>query len=946
MKKFLKSTFICSGALVVSFVIAFLCQYQKKMPTPIIPDKEVAPLTDKEILLNSLSTISCFDCDASIDIKTEDDVIIDVDFSGQGDASNLQDIKLGGHLDMDIDGLEVNANLGYFDGTMFFDFKENYFSLETNDLLDFIKMIPSYGLSLEMPLDISSFSIGELEDSILSMDDKEVTPQGEYFYTYHYNDDLTLYIKTNEKNEFTGIRTDTMFYKNNMIKLDIDLNRIGADELNIENPKEGQNAFKYQDFKPAFTIIDDAMRFIKKDSATINLAFDLKKYDDATEKDILSTDLNISYDKTSKLYGIEGSITENERDHEMLFAYQNATLYAHYHDLKVSVQLESLEGVVNYILRKIGDDTITEALGAAAGSLTGIDLDEILAKADGVLGTIGLTSTTLEIELDPTVFDIDGLHKLTVKLDFDDEKLISITIKDLNVMGYGGDIVITFLDFVPLSFNEEEYVSFDPAFTLVEGIDELLDDKQFRIEFNASLDKVNPAEQDITFDGGLQFDIEDMFGYGEIDIMDGTGYNHNVKIDMKSPAEILFAYNDAMYGKFDTDTMRELIALVADVINDPDEHFQELFGDLMNTVSDMPIMEALNGDIGLLFSTKIIKDLEVTPDYLQVTLYLDIVGMQDKTVTIKVNYKDYHFAGIDISSADLLDGTIVNFHGELLEFDESLETSRLDPYEEYMDFSDIKVLLELGINTSKFDYFRFTSTINLSLGSLLGDLFEIPLDVAIRNDHGDVKVVGKMSDIPTIIAVNKNSEFFSTSRRDVTIYYADGLISIDRVDAGREHIYSLSSSKWELIEILEPDYFVDNILEILLKDVLGLSDTMYNLVGNLSKDESEQIHYEEILNSFVYNEKDGYFFFDINIAEIAHSTSLKSLTLKVYALDSQLTGLDVNLSISVLISIKVDMTLSLVEKDVLKESNRLTEAENFMTTYGSYTHNTQYISIK
>ena len=258
--------------------------------------------------------------------------------------------------------------------------------------------------------------------------------------------------------------------------------------------------------------------------------------------------------------------------------------------------------------------------------------------------------------------------------------------------------------------------------------------------------------------------------------------------------------------------------------------------------------------------------------------------------------------------------------------------------------TNIKVLLELGINTSKFNYYHFTTTVNAKIETALAGLdlinLDIPMDIKIRNDHGNVQVAVEM-DIPIVkvllISVNPGP-YYSAENRHVSLYYQNGYFYIHRTESVREKFYSLSRKTYELKEVLGMDYFMDNILTVLLSDVIGLGDTLMNAVNssNLSSGESSQIKYEDILQDFQYNKKDHYFEFDVDMNAVANTNGLFTSTkLKVLTdnTDTTLEGLEAHLGISIGIKINADLTLNFEDDRsiALTEENRLIALEQFVS---------------
>ena len=130
------------------------------------------------------------------------------------------------------------------------------------------------------------------------------------------------------------------------------------------------------------------------------------------------------------------------------------------------------------------------------------------------------------------------------------------------------------------------------------------------------------------------------------------------------------------------------------------------------------------------------------------------------------------------------------------------------------------------------------------------------------------------------------------------------------------------------------DYFVDNIFEIILRDIIGVrSNWIEKIVGDsTTESESNQIEYEKILKDFKYYSDAGKFSFKLDLYALTHVSALQTLNLDVYEdkQTEQLTGIDVDLTIHVLINMHLTMKLRTVSKqETLTAANELTALNNW-----------------
>ena len=969
MKNIFKGATICTLMFATSFGIAFGAQYKapKKTNKGVVSNDNNTTTTHfddtpQQRLLDSLGSIQTFNVNAGVLAKLQSGEYIGLDFEGQGDASDVSDIKLEGDIDVNLSGNDIKASIGYFDSTVFFDFNDNYFKLKTDNIFDFIDMLPSHGLNFEMPVELSNLDVYALQDYILSL--KEPNREGEgYYFTFNASEplgldnDLLLYIKTDKDYNFTGLRTDTISYGDMLFKLDVDLDRV--DNINLVSPMENvEVAHKYQDFAPALNIVNGILNLTSKRQNTVGLDLELSKYtkdenDVETKNDLIATSLNLSYDIDEKAYSIFGDVTVDNQVNSFGAHLFEETLYAHYHDLKVCIDTESVSNLVQFTMNKIGNEKIMELLDKLMGTMDMTAMLEMLGKLPNTIQEITLTSEEFGVNIKPSEAGIDSVSPFTVTLKFNNDELESLELKNIRINDYEGSATVTFKNYVRYNIEKDEYVALEHAIPLALAISELVDDTQFRIEFSGDITSSKEGVNDITVNGGLQFDIEDGFGYGKAEIVDRKNYSHRLVADMKDKNEILFTYNEEMKGKVKSQTFIDIYDVVKEIMDEPSEHFNELLGSLMDQTSVMPIMEIVHGDYQKIANLHIISNLQVKDGEISCTVSLALVGLEQTSLDIKLTYDEHTIHSLEISNLNYNDLNI-NFRIDLKEFDPSKESERLNPNnDEFLDFSDIKVLLELGINSSKYNYWKFDSKVDLGFTLLTGKVYnikEVPFTVEIRNDHGHVDVAVEFINFPIIkvlgIAINPNKNYYSAENRNVYFVYSEGNFYIKRTESVKDKLIFGTRRDYTLLEKCDTGYFMDNILTILLEDVLSLGDLITSSVerSENNKDENYQIPYEKILKNFKYDKDNQFFFISADVGKLANSSELKDVDLWIYddLSTNELTGLKANLDVKVGITIKIalDLTLADHQKEATDE-NKIALVDSLINDTASLEMNTK-----
>ena len=1013
MWKFIRTAGIFTGIFGISFGAAFFSQYKKANKSDLSLDEEEqlnidTLLTDKQKVLNSLLDIKTFEVDGNMEMMGVDNTYVNVKLNGKGDISDFDDIKIQGNVDASLNGTHVRADFGYFDEEIFLNYNESYFKIETSKVLDFVKLLPSYGLDVSLPTEIEEIDLSMVESYFDEMSDKELTPDGQnYYFTITLSEDVSLYVITDLDFNFAGLRTGLIDYKGMVFKLNVSLNKL--ENVDLVSPKNTSEYAKYQDFSPALKLFDGIYALTKKKQNTINADINVRKVESGKTKQLLKTNLDLTYDLESEkhTFGLDGKIIAEKTNSNgdtvevvtpYSFAIYNKTLYAHYGDVAISITTDSLTELLQFILEKIGDEKINSLLDTLVGNLSSSSVVDIASKAGGLLGTITLTEDELGIGLNTSNFsttttDENGneVPKTTlsdacvvIKFNPNNGALETISLKNFSINSYVADLVLTFGEYRPFNLDAVNYQSVDHLLGLTIGWDKYTEQTKYRIEFDANISKdsevvdgVTKTYNDIAVEGGLQFELDPLreeeghinvgYGYGNLSITDRKSVKHNIKVDMKDVNEVLLSYStvtgtsrdadvDPMNVKIKVQTLKDLVDIVTTLVKEPDAHFNELFGSMLNTTGNLPIKDIIAGDYLQLLSTNIIDRFVVGQDYIEMDIALDILSLEGTTFTTRIEFTTEQGYPVGLKALKVsnlsFEGLNIEFNACLKDFDESLESTRLPSSvaADYIDFSDLKVLLQLGINTSKNNYYHFTATANVSF--TFWDLpIDLPIDIKIWTKDGDVKVSMDLTNIPTITGFTAPVLRPSTDNRVAHIYYHDGFFYINRTETYTSGVLLWKTTHYvEYVAKYNVDDFLDDVIMILCEDVICLNDTWVSLIESKiqkTNNEDYQMKYENILNGFLYSKTGHYFYFDINLAEIANNDQLSKFTVKVRtdASDTNLVGLDVNLIVSFLGDEGIALTASLDMADcslVADDSNNLVALDEFETRMSSYASKYEY----
>ncbi|MCR4910942.1 MAG: hypothetical protein K5925_00225 [Bacilli bacterium] len=595
---------------------------------------------------------------------------------------------------------------------------------------------------------------------------------------------------------------------------------------------------------------------------------------------------------------------------------------------------------------------------AKTGDFSGIlDMLTTLSNDDkrinvGVdLSSLGFDGTEISLVLDSTYSD--------------ENKVLSLNTTDINLGNFA----------LSLGLNTEQYkqvdtldkdvyqsLSFLPG--VFEQVADILDTKKTGFALDGSVLSTTDGTG-LLIDGDGQFDYGTKYGYGDLTIkqlkyskktVNNPWATHQISLDVrndnedKSKNDIKFVYgdinsNENIKGKITVKTITDIIDMVMELVNDGDERFTKFVDPIMTALGMSAFSSVLDsGDYLRFAKNDLIKSVDFSEEGIVVVIGGNLFGLANgNDIRISVNFKNV-VKGLETSQniesleVKLIYGTEVESQKDisiklsLKDFsDERLSTIKsydaANPNAKYMDFSSIKVLLDLGIRTTKLGYYNLSAVANVKAGSVLST-GDIDIGVHILVDGENVKLYSKLT-LPYIVRrLSRHADLLSPS--DITSElvfetYPDGdpnktngvggyfMIkkTIDPRIGKDRYVYYKSTSK----------NFLDNIIKYLLVGILDLGDTIVNSIGDIdlggdSGEEKAPGKYTALLpeDGFTYNgnENNPEWNLILELGKALNIDALKTANVKITGANGYLAQLVAKLNVQAsILSLNVNLTANL-----------------------------------
>lgn len=544
-----------------------------------------------------------------------------------------------------------------------------------------------------------------------------------------------------------------------------------------------------------------------------------------------------------------------------------------------------------------------------------------------VLETLKSTEKTIEIGLNLSSLGFGNNSKISLILDANEDsdaptKIISIKAENvfLNELEINAEIntrAYSSSALKKVDANRDSYDNLNFLPGMFDQIQGIIDTKQVGFVLDGDIKDVNGIGFD--FDGWAQLDYGASNGFGSIKFneyktnKDVISNDHKIDISIDdfsndhAKNNMLFQYgnpklagNDStpLRGKFTLKTFDDIIDLVKELIQARERRFMKFLDDIINEFKASLIYTVIESkDYLQLTQSSLIKKVAQSADgkYLDIVISGKLIPLDlvDSDIQLQLEFKG-EGESRKLKAINIVDLQIgekkVNVNIALEAYNPT-KVNPVDTTASFMNFSDISTLLTFGINTMELNYYHLTGKISLNAIAIIN--FNLDVDFHIYVKDETTKVYGKINDIPVIGDIlhlcDVDTEFVFEPDHDASDNDIGGYFYILRSEnligsvSDKQYYYKSDSKN-----------FVDNILNYLLADVLGIDIVSYfnlddlDIGGNAGEvNPIYQDMFDE--NGFVYTQNGSKHTWDVAV-DLGVATGNSSFSL----LNAKLDGVEVD----------------------------------------------------
>lgn len=390
-------------------------------------------------------------------------------------------------------------------------------------------------------------------------------------------------------------------------------------------------------------------------------------------------------------------------------------------------------------------DTVSNTIKGIFSFDNGLDLDKITEIF--AIDSIDTSDTKINISFDTSKLGYDiGNIKVTVDVANDaiDVAVTGLTFNDTTI-----SLNLKTIDYVDPSesleldseFNPDSYIQVNEFHNFINGLFDMVTSKEqkYGVSLNATL--ASTAENGYTshligneylnftdgsYKGNLIYDMDDSnydpyieFSYND-EALKGTdnegklfaSYGHKLTSfdDKKAYAPIKDEKNpETLYIGMDNSKLDDVISTITGM--DENNLLYEYFQKISTGMSSIPLQDIIKNKNYTQLLNDFIRKIVLTDNEVSVQINPYYIGLSDninaaESITVVAYYSGTKITGLKIENAEL-GNNILNMDIDLIDYDSASAnlidfTSHLNE-SSYIDFNNLPLMLELGLNTTEGD---------------------------------------------------------------------------------------------------------------------------------------------------------------------------------------------------------------------------------------------------
>ena len=761
---------------------------------------------------------------------------IRINFAGNINIAELENIKMDGRLKVLLEGNEINLDIAFFENVLYVSNETLNVKMEAVSLAKIMEIMPLFGIDIQIDLDMSSLDINSLMENFANMTESTMS-NGDKSLGLTLMEGMTIYFVTDSEYNVKGVVANDIAVPGYTISLATSL---GATEEELVAPEETETE-KFVDVTKTLNVVDSISEIIENEKLHLDITANI----DSDSEDIAVVgDVDIDFSQELSVY-VDMDLIVQGATNKLQLGYVGSNIYVTLNNINFVLFEETIEETIDVVIDHMDLSMIEEIIlkkyiknlpkngfGITSNiDLSTVDIDNLLAVSKGEDHVVSIT-------LNGEAMNMDSDIKISIVLDENDQfdELIlhdvevSGTIVDANI-SYSNEVNIPTLDVA--NYHDMSYLPdfVDAIITTIENIEE---NQNIGVIIS---DEVVIEGVTVALEGNLNINFADTTKV-YLDLV-ATACNKSFNINMYYVDGYIYLSIDGIKAKF---TANDILAVVTVL----EKHMGASFADLTMTaieesIATSDILENITSN-NIAITDSVIKSLSIQKGLFVVELQGDVIGLEN-SVQISLGYSDdIDFVGVAIPDLPL-DFTIVVTGGvavpTLIE-------------EEYSSLKYLSNLVDASLNTYQRIVENKTLAVELDILATI-DNNTIPVNAVLVYSDGVVYMTAEVS--------------YNNSKLELEAYILQDIIYLDiqglRVKttiAGVKDLVALLGNSVDptiLSVALAPLYAIDidlSMVDLSLLNNFSIGETASSITIdskylNLTEDLTIAINYIDTIQS-------------------------------------------------------------------------------------------------
>ena len=585
-----------------------------------------------------------------------------------------------------------------------------------------------------------------------------------------------LDIYTDKDYKVTKINLEDVNINNVSVSADINTKL----HKNSNKVKLPENVEEYDDYTDIYNFVSSGYAIANQKEFNLGVSLDLKNKDN----DLIGLNGQVAFDLANMKFDVNSSLNYKQNKFDIFTQFnKDKGLYFSLNDLlKGRLSNDNISSIKNIIKGYLDSDILSyvqEKIKSLTDSKEFADIKN--HKINDYLESvkdISYKDNTIVVSLDGT--NLLGSNCLIeLSLTKDNNAITNLKINDFIYEDYQGTLDIVLNSYQGIKeADDKDFEDYSPIIDIYDEIKLLSNQKEFGFtvdNLTFTNNSYEPAKTYVIKNGRVQFKLDEIETdsgnvsnnscYVDITLNDGVS-DHQLVLDMHNEkARIMYKNRNEVYGEIEVGTIKEMIEQIMTLFDGDNHLFSQISALIPSGEEAMLLLQFLKKDFSNL-SLDLLKGFSIGSDRASITIDKKILGLNED-LTLNVNYENKKLTSINIpniayKTLDIaLTASMSTYNKDLGLSDEH----------NYLDLNLLKIITTYGIPMMDYSQYKLSGQVNLNIhiGKLNLESFEIPLDVYIHNNNGNAEVKIDVKHIPTIDIIGV-SAFGYHSRLESDLY--------------------------------------------------------------------------------------------------------------------------------------------------------------------------------